>query len=86
MRKIITIFLLFFVIYTYGQEKNTSNKLELSYDIKYLKSKYYPDEEKILKVFLPKNYNNNNKYPVVYITDAGTPNFEVALSYINFVC
>lgn len=83
MRKIITIFLLFFVIYTYGQEKNTSNKLELSYDIKYLKSKYYPDEEKILKVFLPKNYNNNNKYPVVYITDAGTPNFEVALSYIN---
>jgi len=83
MRKIITIFLLFFVIYTYGQEKNTSNKLELSYDIKCLKSKYYPDEEKILKVFLPKNYNNNNKYPVVYITDAGTPNFEVALSYIN---
>lgn len=83
MRKIITIFLLFFVIYTYGQEKNTSNKLELSYDIKYLKSKYYPDKEKILKVFLPKNYNNNNKYPVFYITDAGTPNFEVALSYIN---
>jgi predicted alpha/beta superfamily hydrolase len=83
MRKIITIFLLFFVIYTYGQEKNTSNKVELSYDIKYLKSKYYPDEEKILKVFLPKNYNNNNKYPVVYITDAGTPNFEVALCYIN---
>ena len=83
MRKIITIFFLFFVIFNYGQEKNTSNKLELIYDIKYLKSKYYPDEEKVLKVFLPKNYNNNNKYPVVYITDAGTPNFEVALSYIN---
>jgi predicted alpha/beta superfamily hydrolase len=82
MRKIITIFLLFFVIYNYGQEKITSNKLELSYDIKYLKSKYYPDEEKVLKVFLPKNYNNNNKYPVVYITDAGTVNFEVAMSYI----
>ena len=83
MRKIITIFLLFSVIYTYGQEKNTSNKLELIYDIKYLKSKYYPDEEKVLNIFLPKTYNKNNKYPVVYITDAGTPNFEVALSYIN---
>lgn len=83
MRKIITIFLLFFVKYTYGQGINTSNKLELSYDIKYLKSKYYPDEEKVLNVFLPKTYNKNNKYPVVYITDAGTPNFEVALSYIN---
>lgn len=83
MRKIITIFLLFFVIYTYGQGKNTSNKLELIYDVKYLKSKYYPDEEKKINVFLPKTYNKNNKYPVVYITDAGTPNFEVALSYIN---
>ena len=83
MGKIITIFLLFFVMYTYGQGKNTNNKLELIYDVKYLKSKYYPDEEKVLKVFLPKNYNNiNNKYPVVYITDAGTVNFEVAMSYI----
>lgn len=83
MGKIITIFLLFFVIYTYGQGKNTNNKLELIYDVKYLKSKYYPDEEKVLNVFLPKTYTKNNKYPVVYITDAGTPNFEVALSYIN---
>lgn len=79
----IFISLLFFVIYTYGQGKNTSNKLELIYDVKYLKSKYYPDEEKVLNIFLPKTYNKNNKYPVVYITDAGTPNFEVALSYIN---
>ena len=79
----IFISLLFFVTLNYAQEKNTSNKLELIYDVKYLKSKYYPDEEKILKVFLPKTYNKNNKYPVVYITDAGTPNFEVALSYIN---
>lgn len=79
----IFISLLFFVTYTYGQGKNTSNKLELIYDVKYLKSKYYPDEEKVLNVFLPKTYYKNNKYPVVYITDAGTPNFEVALSYIN---
>ena len=79
----IFISLLFFVTLNYAQEKNTSNKLELIYDVKYLKSKYYPDEEKVLNVFLPKTYNKNNKYPVVYITDAGTPNFEVALSYIN---
>ena len=64
-------------------QKTITNNLELIYDVKYIKSKYYPDEEKVLKIYLPKTYNKNNKYPVVYITDAGTPNFEVALSYIN---
>ena len=64
-------------------QKTKINKIELIYEVKYLKSKYYPDEEKVLNIFLPKTYNKNNKYPVVYITDAGTPNFEVALSYIN---
>jgi hypothetical protein len=82
MKKIFLIVLVLIVNNLLAQ-KTTTNKLELSYDIKYSKSKYYPDEEKILKVFLPKTYNKNNKYPVVYITDAGTPNFEVALSYIN---
>ena len=52
----IFISLLFFVTLNYAQEKNTSNKLELSYDIKYLKSKYYPDEEKVLNIFAAREY------------------------------
>ena len=41
----------------------------MNYDIKYLKSKYYPDEERVLKVFLPENYDASRKYPVIYTLD-----------------
>jgi predicted alpha/beta superfamily hydrolase len=82
MKKIFLIVLVLIVNNLLAQ-KTKINKFELIYDVKYLKSIYYPDEEKVLNVFLPKTYNKTNKYPVVYITDAGTPNFEVALTYIN---
>ena len=42
-------------------QKTITNNLELIYDVKYIKSKYYPDEEKVLKIYLPKTYNKNNK-------------------------
>ena len=69
MRKILTIILLLSLTFSYGQEKITSDKLTLNYDIKYLKSKYYPDEERVLKVFLPENYDASRKYPVIYTLD-----------------
>ena len=31
-------------------QKTITNNLELIYDVKYIKSKYYPDEEKVLKI------------------------------------
>ena len=69
MRKILTITLLLFSTFSYCQEKVTNNKFTLNYDVKYFKSKYYPNEERSLNVFLPKNYDASKKYPVVYTLD-----------------
>lgn len=69
MRKILTITLLLFSTFSYCQEKVTNNKFTLNYDVKYFKSKYYPNEERSLNVFLPENYDASKKYPVVYTLD-----------------
>lgn len=58
-----------FEIQNWKDEKITSGRLSLKYDVKYLTSKYYPDEERTLKIFLPKNYDPSKKYPVVYTLD-----------------
>lgn len=59
-----------------------SDELCQQYDIKKINSEILK-EERILKIALPNNYDRNKKYPVVFITDAETGNFEVALTYIN---
>lgn len=41
------------------------------------------DQERTLKVYLPKNYSAEELYPVIYITDAGSPNFDVAKHYLD---
>ncbi len=58
-----------FEITNWKDEKIENGKLSLKYDIKYLTSKYNQNEERPLKVFLPKNYDNTQKYPVIYTLD-----------------
>jgi predicted alpha/beta superfamily hydrolase len=40
-------------------------------------------EERELKICLPKGYTEEQSYPVIYITDGATLNYEVALNYLN---
>lgn len=56
--------------------------LGLSYDVTFVPSKYVVDGRQI-KIALPKNYNPKNKYPVFYITDGASRNFEVAKNYLT---
>lgn len=58
-----------FEIENWKDEKIENSKFSLKYDVKYLTSTYYPNEERVLKVFLPKNYTASQKYPVLYTLD-----------------
>lgn len=59
-----------------------SDQLGLDYDIKYIESKLMGDK-RMFYVYLPDNYTPEKKYPVIYMTDGSTDNFQVAKSYIN---
>lgn len=41
------------------------------------------NEERVLKIHLPLDYKEGGNYPVIYITDGGSSNFEVAKNYID---
>lgn len=71
-------------ISNWKDEKIESGKLSLKYEIKYLKSKYYPNEERPLKVFLPKNYDTSKKYPVIYTLD-GQNLFHLVIQNISIL-
>jgi predicted alpha/beta superfamily hydrolase len=57
---------------------NQSQKLE---ELKTIYSKVL-NEKRDIKVLLPNNYSIENKYPVIYITDANY-NFEIAFNYLT---
>ena len=59
-----------------------SEKLGLDFDIQYIESELLGDK-RMIYVYLPDDYSADLKYPVVYMTDGGTDNFQVAKSYIN---
>ena len=59
-----------------------SDKLGLDHHIKYINSKLIGDK-RMIKVYVPQNYSRNKKYPVIYMTDGETQNFEMAKGYIN---
>ena len=40
-------------------------------------------DKRMFYVYLPDNYSPEKKYPVIYMTDGSTDNFQVAKSYIN---
>lgn len=58
--------------------------LGLDYNIKHFESEYLGDKRTI-KIALPKNYNPNKKYPVLYTTDAGWNLFSVAKSHLTIL-
>lgn len=41
------------------------------------------DQERTVKVYLPQDYSDDKTYPVIYITDGSTSNFEAAKSYLD---
>ena len=53
-------------------DKIEEGKISLSYKIKYITSEYYPNEERSLRIFLPKRYDSSKKYPVIYTLDGQT--------------
>ncbi|WP_431157816.1 alpha/beta hydrolase-fold protein [Winogradskyella poriferorum] len=57
--------------------------LGLDYNIKFLPSQYVLGGGRNIKIVLPNNYDPKNKYPVFYISDGGSRNFEVAKNYLE---
>ncbi|SFU40064.1 Enterochelin esterase [Pustulibacterium marinum] len=64
-----------------AQESNTET-YSLTYTVDTLQSKVLKDD-RALKVYLPEGYDAQQKYPVVYITDAQTSNFTTAMTYMH---
>ena len=71
-----------FHIVSWKDEKVESDRLILNYDIKYVPSTYYPDEDRVLKVYLPDDYDASKKYPVVYTLD-GENLFELLMKNMS---
>ena len=70
-----------FVIKTWSDNID-SQKLGLNYDIQYIDSEYM-NARRMLKIALPMNYDSAKTYPVIYVTDAQSANFQVTKSYVN---
>ncbi|MBB3698183.1 hypothetical protein KMW28_17500 [Flammeovirga yaeyamensis] len=68
----------------WSDEKMTKGRYSLKYDVEYLTSKHYPGEERPLRIFLPKGYNSNKKYPVVYVLD-GEALFDPTIGSISIL-
>ncbi|MDY2588325.1 alpha/beta hydrolase-fold protein [Winogradskyella aquimaris] len=70
-----------FIIKTWSDNID-AQKLGLNYDIRYIHSEYM-NTKRLLKIALPMNYDSNKAYPVIYVTDAQSANFQVTKSYVN---
>ncbi|MDX1586344.1 MAG: alpha/beta hydrolase-fold protein [Balneolaceae bacterium] len=70
-----SLFLSMFIASSYAQE--TQRLQTISLDSKVM------DQERSIKVYLPEEYSDEKTYPVIYITDASTSNFETAKSYLD---
>ncbi|QCK16128.1 alpha/beta hydrolase [Mangrovivirga cuniculi] len=63
--------------FSFGQEESRLNS-------KYLDSKVLEEKREVL-IYLPENYSENKAYPVIYLTDGGTTNFEAARNYLDIL-
>lgn len=70
-----------FTVKTWSDNLDT-RALGLDYEIQYVNSKLMR-AKRMLKVSLPQNYNPSKKYPVIYVTDAQSDNFDVVKSYVH---
>src|SRR6056297_850532 len=65
-----------FTVKTWSDNLDT-RALGLDYDIQYVDSKLMKTK-RMLKISLPQDYSPSKKYPVIYVTDAQSDNFDVA--------
>ena len=83
MKLIINIFsFLLITSFAFGQTKSKIEISSLEYNIVELKSEYFPNENRIIKIFLPKNYDITKKYPVIYTLD-GYSLFDLTAKYVD---
>ncbi|WP_158838310.1 alpha/beta hydrolase [Polaribacter sp. L3A8] len=83
MKLIINIFSFFLITsFAFGQTKSKIEISSLEYNIVELKSEYFPNENRIIKIFLPKNYDITKKHPVIYTLD-GYSLFDLTAKYVD---
>ena len=83
MKLIINIFsFLLITSFSFGQTKSEIEISSLEYNIVELKSEYFPNENRIIKIFLPKDYEITKKYPVIYTLD-GYSLFDLTAKYVE---
>ena len=82
MNRIFAIAILFISISSFGQSE-TTDTLKYEYKVEKLKSDFFKGERTV-KIYLPSNYNENQKYPVIYTLD-GYELFEITTNYENFL-
>ncbi|WP_452227744.1 alpha/beta hydrolase-fold protein [Lacinutrix sp. MEBiC02404] len=82
MNKIFAIVILFISFSTFGQSE-TKDTLKYEYKVEKLKSDFFKDERTV-KIYLPSNYDDKQKYPVIYTLD-GYELFEITTNYENYL-
>ncbi|WP_452222097.1 alpha/beta hydrolase [Lacinutrix salivirga] len=65
---------------SFGQIKTDKSILE--YDVIELESEFFPDQKRMIKIMLPKDYDNFKKYPVIYTLD-GNGLFDLTSNYVT---
>jgi len=79
MKKNIILFIFLIIsIFSFSQVE----KSFLEYKIIEIKSDYFPNEKRIVKIFLPENYDETKKYPVIYTLD-GNDLFDLTANYVK---
>ena len=63
----------------FGQLETEKSALE--YKVVELESEYFPNQKRLVKIFLPNNYDGSKKYPVIYVLD-GSSLFDMTSNYV----
>ena len=82
MNKFVAIIILFLSFPSFGQNE-TNDTLKYEYKVVNLKSVFFKDE-RVIKIYLPFNYDKNKNYPVIYTLD-GYELFEITTNYEKFL-
>lgn len=59
-----------------------TEKSSLEYNTVELESNYFTNQKRTIKIFLPKEYDNSKKYPVIYTLD-GYSLFDLTVKYVE---
>lgn len=84
MKNLVLIIQLLFCTYIFGQVKTLEEQKVRNFTVVKLKSSIFNNQERTLKIALPKNYDAKKKYPVIYTLD-GSSLFEQTLGYVDIL-